>query len=177
MIQLANREPIAHKQPNLQNICTGKIPVSFMTTRDYDTYLLCCLKLIFHDDLFFYQIPENFVVYSSTNPQGQSDGEFFLNYKDIGLPQGKFYICTFKKSVELISLERESDLMYLEQIINKKGFNIRTAVKENNMVGVMISLCSTRFPGKIGPIAGVVSPVSQHLHVCLPNLCMTCRLS
>jgi hypothetical protein len=169
MIKLHNKTILASNQFNLVTPCqinmVKTIQENFETKEEYNNYLLCSLTHIFHDNLFFYQIPKSFKVYSSDQNIPKTPISLYLNKLDTNATN--IYEHTFKKATELVDLQMKSNLDVLKataitqhqsqlvDILNQKPFKIA------DFSTLLPYFCS------LG-LAGCITP-SSTIYLCQPH--------
>jgi hypothetical protein len=107
MIKLYNGKIISKNQFSLVTPPTEKIPKSFKTVEEYNQYLLSSIQILYEDNLFLYQIPSSFVVYSDKKLISEVT-DLYLNTVDV---HSKIvYKYTFVEPIHLVALDHYSNL-------------------------------------------------------------------
>lgn len=170
MIKLSTGQLIAHSQSEVLNSCTTKIPLSFEFPKDYNNYLLCCLRQIFHDNLFFYQIPKKFKVYGPYDVLTSRPMSFYFNVADMNPAQKKFEY-TFTHDGEVLALNMPSNMMVLiSTLIKTRQEKLMLSFEKGDLPSIMNYVCSLSLDSKdmlMGVISGDQQQISM-IHICNP---------
>lgn len=148
MIQLEDGTLLAKEQYNLIKPCVTTTPKQFRSSHDYDDFMLCGLTMTFHDNLFFYKIPTNFVVYSRFKSTPIDKMVVYINSLDTGQPVSYEY--KFIHAVELVAMDMRSNQdVVLSYALSQGRDDIVDAIKTQNMPILVVYLQSLGFIGVI----------------------------
>lgn len=128
---------IADNQSHLLTTCTDTYPVDFLNENEYSRYIMSCLGSVSREGLIFYKIPEGLKVYHGegyyTKETSIPIGKLYfnLNAKDASLT-GYIHDFIFKKSVELLALDRVSNIqILLAMAISENNYEVADAIEKN----------------------------------------------
>jgi len=165
MIHLNDGTPIATKQYNILYPCTDKIPISFETSLAYDEYVLCSLAQIYRDNLFFYQIPQGFKVYSHQAVMTDHDTAGARFYVTASNLEGDFtHEYQFTRPVDLVALNMDSNINVLlaTAIQDERDDVIRILTQHSgNYVSILDYLCTMDFTGYVAKNEAYIMYICQ----------------
>lgn len=107
MIKLTDGTIIATQQYKILHPCTDKIPLSYEKNVDYDKYVTYSLHQTYHDNLFFYHIPQSFKVYSQSGSLTDKNISFSISFNFTNKP---IYEYQFKRPIDVIGLDIKSNI-------------------------------------------------------------------
>jgi hypothetical protein len=158
MIKLNNGQVIAGNQFDI-NV---KLPTHFQTANNYNEFLLNSLHLLFTDNLFFYQIPQSFKVYSSTSDLPKSNISLYLNTHDIK-SEGSVYEHEIIHPIRVVALDKKSNCDILIATAIQNGLiGMDQVFRNGNLTEMSKYLCSLGISGFISKFT-TDSPYSIHL--------------
>uniref|UniRef100_A0A6C0BLI7 Uncharacterized protein n=1 Tax=viral metagenome TaxID=1070528 RepID=A0A6C0BLI7_9ZZZZ len=149
-VKLTNGTVIAYYQ--LPPCSTGgdystQLPSSFHTPTDYDHYLLACVPQIYTQSLFFYQFPEQFVLYSSLKQIPKEYMSLQLNMH--GLSPAIAY--SIRRPLRLVALDHKSNVDVLLATALQQGHpELVHAFKTGDFSTILPFFCSLGFDGCVG---------------------------
>lgn len=128
---------IADDQSLLLNLCTETKPEAFLNENEYSRYVMSCLNSVSRGGYIFYRLPINLKVYHGegyyTKERSIPIGQLFFNLNAIDASNdGHIHEFTFKKSVELLALDRVSNIQILmANAISVNKYEVADAIAHN----------------------------------------------
>ena len=151
MIKLYNGKTIARNQFDVINQ-HADIPAYFQTPDNYNEFLLSCLSLLFTDNLFFYQIPKSFKLYSNTEKLSKLSKNktisLYFNAIDVNSPV--VYEHTVIQPIRVVAFDKKTNCDILIATAINAGLIGMDQIFKNGDVDTMSQyLCSMGIYGFI----------------------------
>jgi hypothetical protein len=137
MIKLIDQTVIAENQFGKVVIpCTADTLSTFDSTSRYNKEVLCGLKGLFRDNLFYYQIHDGFKVYLDHSSINGEIETVYLNAYDLHQPNT--FVCEFNRQVVLLGLNKGSNVEVLvADAIASQDQNLVHAYHQSKVITIL----------------------------------------
>jgi len=139
MIKLQNGHLLSKNQYNLLSPCTEPVQTTFKTADDYNSYLLCSLKMRYNNNLFYYHFPALFTFYSDQEILSENT-KLYLNRVDVG--SKTVYEHQLNQPIDLIALNYKSNQeVLLATYMENDHTPIENIIKKKDHMTLLNRLC------------------------------------